>query len=101
MSPGRPPDHVWKEKGSISVELVDGKEVIKSGNLNQLIIYLTSRDSFAGSDFMDPFLVTYHTFTTSDILLCKIAERFGVLFADVRAGANKSPAGQIRRTSLS
>lgn len=48
---------------------------MKAGTLNILVRYLTN-DQFYDSNFIDTFLLTYESFTTSEMLLRKLIERF-------------------------
>eukprot|EP01094_Clydonella_sp_ATCC50884_P017153 TRINITY_DN2930_c0_g1_i4.p1 TRINITY_DN2930_c0_g1~~TRINITY_DN2930_c0_g1_i4.p1 ORF type:complete len:663 (-),score=176.22 TRINITY_DN2930_c0_g1_i4:230-2110(-) len=51
------------------------KKIIKAATLNKLVCKLTSDTGFDQS-FVDMFLMTYKSFTTPDILLSKIIQRF-------------------------
>lgn len=52
-----------------------GKKIIKAATLNKLVCKLTSDTGF-DQTFVDMFLMTYKSFTTPDILLSKIIQRF-------------------------
>lgn len=72
---------------------------VKSGNLNQLIIYLTSSDpdNYGGFNFQQTFMLTLQTFTKPQNFLDKLVERYNVPLSNDFAEARLI---QIRVCSL-
>jgi len=61
--------------------MIDNRECVKSGTLNQLILHLTSMDSqnaISGSDFFQTFMITLQTFTEPQNFVDKMIERFKI-----------------------
>ena len=62
-------------ENTIGLPSIGNNREIKAGTLNILVQYLTSEKDY-NSDFMNTFLATYQSFTTSELLLQKLIERF-------------------------
>jgi len=60
--------------------LFDEKGEVRAGNLNQLIIYLTSPTCLSGSTFFNTFMGGLQTFSTPLSLVQKLQERFLFFF---------------------
>eukprot|EP01080_Neovahlkampfia_damariscottae_P006336 gene6336-10343_t len=71
--------NIWEELLSTD-ENKDNFEIkdkeLKLATLNKLIQYLTSDD--AENNFLDTFLITYRSFTTPEVLLNRLIERYKV-----------------------
>jgi len=76
-------ENIWDEKGSVQLVDSDGpaKRAVKSGNLNQLILYFTEAQSAnpsAGAEFTDAFMISFQTFCTPYQFVRKLCERYKV-----------------------
>lgn len=76
-------ENIWKERGSLQFEKIDGKWLVKAGSFNQLVIHLTSPldnadDALAGSDFFRTFMMTLQTFSEPEAFVGKLIERYNV-----------------------
>ena len=61
-------------------EITIDNGVVISGNLNQLILYLTSSDpnNYGGFNFQQTFMLTLQTFTKPENFLEKLVERYNI-----------------------
>lgn len=62
-------------ESKVTIHKEDGGVELKAGTLNILVIHLTN-DKYYDSNFIDTFLLTYESFTSSKMLLRKLIERF-------------------------
>jgi len=71
---------LWDEMGAVRTEMVGKNEVVKAGTLDQLILHLTSvsSDTMSGTDFFETFMITLQTFTTAEVFVEKMIERYRV-----------------------
>ena len=71
-------ENIWDEKGSVLFTDNAGKKVVKSGNLNQLVLHFTKAQNSAGAEFTDAFMMTFQTFSTPYQFVRKLCERYKV-----------------------
>lgn len=76
-------DHIWNENTQLVFVRENNRFVVRAGNLNQLVVHLTSpldnaADALSGSDFYKTFMMTLQTFTEPEIFVKKMVERYDV-----------------------
>ena len=76
--------NIWEEPPSSSenvtyeaAEDADGEPVLTAATLNKLVEALTNEEK-VDTNFFNTFLLTYQSFTTADIFLNKLMQRFNV-----------------------
>ncbi|KYQ93963.1 Ras guanine nucleotide exchange factor [Tieghemostelium lacteum] len=69
--------NIWDELKIIKTPPTVPKEGVVKATLNQLILMITSENSY-DSKFLKTFITTYQSFATPGLLLSKLIERFSV-----------------------
>lgn len=72
--------HIWKEgpeKPGENILFIKGTDEMRAASLNKLVERLTPRSN-QDLKYVKTFLVTYRSFTTPEVLLMKMLERFDV-----------------------
>jgi hypothetical protein len=74
-------DNIWLEENQnwITIELKDGKEIVKAGKLHKLVEKLCSHKP-VDPDYTNAFLLTHHSFTTSQEFLDLLIKRYDITF---------------------